>query len=252
MAKAQTAPTVQPRVYPAGRAVVLHGFGASALAGRRFTVEGRRVCALRYGRLALLIAFVAQDEYAADEVERRRSDEGWLRIEARVHERAIERASLHGLLVPARFLSVFSHPAALEEAAGEHYPRWCRTLTRLGTKREFVIHAFAGPHVAPGGEPYVLRVVANASRSPRVLAPKMGVEIVTQLQNVWRTCGALATGSRRIIGPPLRGAVGSVAYLVPEQQAGALRAALAAASEAGTAAGLTYYLEGPRAPFIFS
>jgi hypothetical protein len=251
MAKAQTALTVQPRVYPAGRSVVLHGFGSAELAGRRFTVEGRRVQALRYGRLALLIAFVAQTEYAPEELERHRADEGWVRIEARVHERAIERASLHGLVVPSRFLSVFPHPAALEEAAAEHYPRWCRTLTRLGTKREFVIHAFAGPHVAPGGEPYVLRVVANASRSPRVLAPKMGVEIVTQLQNVWRTCGALAASSRRIAGPPMRGALGSVAYLVPDSEVGALRAAFAAASQAGTAAGLTFYLEGPRAPFIF-
>jgi hypothetical protein len=50
----------------------------------------------------------------------------------------------------------------------------------------------------------------------------------------------------------MRGSLGSVAYLVPEHQAGALRAALAAASQGGVAAGLTYYLEGPRAPFIFS
>jgi len=251
MAKAQTAPTVQPRVYPAGRAVIFHGFGAPELAGRRFTVEGRRVQALRYGRLALLVAFVAQTDYAVDELERRRSDDGWLRIEARVHERTIERASLHGALVPARLLSVFPHPAALEEAATEHYARWCRTLTRLGAKREFVVHAFAGPHVAPGGAPYLLRIVANASRSPRVLTPKLGVEIVTQLQTLWRTCGALATGSRRIVGPPMRGALGSVAYLVPDHQTVALRAALASASESGIAAGLTYYLEGPRAPFIF-
>jgi hypothetical protein len=252
MAKAQTSPTVQPRVYPAGRAVIFHGFGAPELAGRRFTVEGRRVQALGYGRLALLVAFVGQNDYALDEIERRRLDEGWMRTEARVHERAIERAGLHGALVPARFLSVFPHHAALEEAATEHYPRWCRTLTRLGAKREFVVHAFAGPHVAPGGAPYLLRVVANASRSPRVLTPKLGVEIVTQLQALWRACGALATGSRRIVGPPMRGSLGSVAYLVPEHQADALRAALAAASQGGVAAGLTYYLEGPRAPFIFS
>jgi hypothetical protein len=252
MARAQTAPTVQPRVYPAGRAVIFHGFGAPELAGRRFTVEGRRVQALRYGRLALLVAFVGQTEYAPNEIERRRSDETWLRLEARVHERAVERANLHGALVPARFLSIFPHPAALEEAATEHYARWCRTLTRLGAKREFVVHAFAGPHVAPGGTPYLLRVVANASRSPRVMTPKLGVEIVTQLQALWRTCGALATGSRRILGPPMRGALGSVAYLVPEHQAGALRTAIARASEAGAAAGLTYYMEGPRAPFTFS
>jgi hypothetical protein len=252
MAKAQTAPTVQPRVYPAGRAVIFHGFGAPELAGRRFTVEGRRVQALRYGRLALLVAFVAQTDYTADEVERRRSDDGWLRIEARVHERAVERANFHGVLVPARLLSVFPHPAALEESVTENYARWCRTLTRLGAKREFVVHAFAGPHVAPGGAPYVLRVVANASRSPRLLTPKLGVEIVTQLQAMWRACGALATGSRRIVGPPMRGALGSVAYLVPEHQASALRSAIATASEIGAAAGLTYYLEGPRAPFVFS
>src|ERR1700676_1986902 len=115
----QTAPRVEPRIYPAGRAVVLYGVAAPELAGRRLVIEGRRIQAVRFGRLSLLIAFVAQGEYAGEELERHRCDAVWLRNEARIHERAVERAAAHAAIVPARLLTVFAHPASLEETVTE-------------------------------------------------------------------------------------------------------------------------------------
>jgi hypothetical protein len=247
----QTAPKVEPRVYPAGRAVVLHGVAAPELAGRRLVVEGRRVQAVRFGRLALLIAFVAQNEYADDEVERRRCDVVWLRNEARIHERAVERAATHGTIVPARLLTVFAHPAALEETATEFYARMSRTLTRLGGKNEFALHAYGGPHAPPGGEPYLLRVSARATRAARLALPKVKDDVARELQAILKTCGALATAVRRVEGATARGLLSSVALLVPESESETLKLHVTNASIGASALGVTYYLEGPRAPFSF-
>ena len=247
----QTAPKVHPRIYPAGRAVVLHGVAAPELAGRRFTIEGRRVQAVRFGRLTLVIAFVSQNDYTGDELERRRSDPVWLRIEARIHERAVQRASLQAAMVPARLLTIFTHPAALEETAREFYARMCRSLTRLGGKQEFVLHAFAGPHAPPGSEAYLLRVTARVARSTRSEAPRAKDEIARALAEIWRTCGALATAVRRIEGAPGRGLLGSLALLVPDSDAESLRMLVSKASIEAAPHGMTYYLEGPRAPFSF-
>ncbi len=250
-ARLQTAPRVEPRVYPAGRAVVLHGIAAPELAGRRLVVEGRRVQAVRFGRLALVIAFVHQNDYAGDELERHRCDPLWLRAEARIHERAVQRAGAQAAIVPARLLTVFEHPAALEETATEFYARMCRSLTRLGGKQEFALHAYAGPHAAPGGESYLLRVSAHATRSTRVALPKAKDDVARELKAIWQTCGTLATAVRRIEGSPARGLLGSLALLVPESEAETLKLHVSNASLGAAPHGITYYLEGPRAPFSF-
>jgi len=247
----QTAPRVEPRVYPAGRAVVLHGVAAPELAGRRLVVEGRRIQAVRFGRLALLISFVAQDEYAGEELERRRCDAVWLRNEARIHERAVERAGVHAAIVPARLLTVFAHPAALEETATEFSARMCRSLTKLGGKKEFALHAFCGPHAAPGVDSYLLRVTAHAARAARLALPKVNEEIGRELGEIWRACGLLATSVRRVEGAPSRGLLGSIALLVPDADAETLKLHVSNASIGAAAFGVTYYLEGPRAPFSF-
>lgn len=251
MARSQTAYRVQPRVYPAGRAVVLHGYGVPQLAGRRFVVDGRRFQAVRFGRLALVISFVDQAAYSSDELERRRDDATWLRTEARYHERAVARANAIAALIPTRLLTVFGHPHALEGAAAESYARWCRSLTRLGGSREFALHVFAGPHAAPGGEPYLLRVAGRSTRSTRITRANVSEEVARALEDLWRACGAHADAFRRIGGVPARGLLGSVAYLVSEEKCELIKMLVTREALAGKALGLTFYLEGPRAPFSF-
>jgi hypothetical protein len=239
------------RVYPAGRAVLLYAYAAPELAGRRFSVEGRKVHAIRYGRLALLVGFADRDAYADDQVERRRGDAGWLRAEARVHERAVERAAALAPLVPARLLSVYGSPEALEQAVRQAYVRWSRLLARLAGKRECVLHAFLGPHAEPVLEAYLLRVSARAARTSRLPVPKAPPAIASAVQGVWKACAASAGAARALQRPTGRGALGSVAFLVDEGGETALRALVAAASAEAAALGVTYYLEGPRLPFTF-
>jgi hypothetical protein len=252
MAKSQSAPSVQPRVYPAGRAVLLFAVGSPELASRRYTIEGRRVQAIRFGRLALLLGYVDQAAYASEELERRRDDLPFLRTEARIHERAVERASALGAVAPVRLLSAFTHPAALEQYARENYARWSRSLTRLGEKRELVVHLFAGPHTPPGGEPYLLRVTARATRSTRAPHFKGDPAIVEHTKALYRACSAAASSTRRVQAASHRGALFSAAYLLAPAGVDALRAALAEQSLAGAALGITAYLEGPRPPFSFA
>jgi hypothetical protein len=251
MTKSQAAPS-SARIYPAGRAVLLHAFGPAELAGRRFSIEGRRIQAIRYGRLALLVGFADQAAYAPEEIERRRGEPGWLQSEARIHERAVERAANHVPIVPVRLLSVYSHPEALEQAARTAYVRWSRALARLGNKREYVLHAFAGPHAPPGGESYVLRVSSRAGRSARAPVPKAAPPIVTEVQGLWRACASLAAATRALHRPTARGALGSVAYLLDDDKSAPVHAEVERFSVSGAPLGITYYLEGPRLPFTFS
>lgn len=232
--------------------MLLYAFAPPELAGRRFSVEGRRVHAIRYGRLALLVGFADREAFAGDQVERRRGDADWLRTEARIHEHAVERAAAHAAVVPARLLSVYASPEALEQAVRSAYVRWSRLLARLAGKREFVLHAFAGPHAAPGLESYLLRVSARAARSSRVPVPKAPPPVAGAVQALWKACAATAGAVRALQRPTGRGALGSVAYLVDEGGEEALRAAIAEAVPGGAALGISYYLEGPRLPFTFS
>jgi len=249
--KTLAAPPVEPRVYPAGRAVLLFGVGPASLATRRFTVEGRRVQGVRLGRLALLVSYVDVAAYSADELERKRTDRDFLRTEARVHERAVERASVHAAVAPARLLSAFEHPAALEAYARAQYARWCRALPRLGDKREVVVQIFAGPHAPPAREPYLLRVTPYVARTARNWQPKCERRFEEHVRSLASACAAVASAARRIALPAKRGALYSAAFLVDAPGADALRGALADRSAAGVALGITAYLEGPRAPFSF-
>jgi hypothetical protein len=184
-------------------------------------------------------------------VERRRADENWLRSEARLHEQVAARASGAGSFVPARLLQVFPHRLALEEAAADHEARWSRSLTRFAEKREFALHVFAGPHSAPSSESYLLRVASHVSKSVRRIPLKASDEIVARVGELWRACAGHATAVRRIEGVPARGSLGSLVYLVAASEAESVPLLVAKASVAGAELGLTYYLEGPRAPFSF-
>jgi hypothetical protein len=240
------------RVFPAGRAVLLYAFAAPELAGRRFSVEGRKLHAVRYGRLALLVGFADRQTYAGDQLEQLRGDAEWLRTEARIHERAAERASAHAAVVPARLLSVYGSSDALEQAVRSAYVRWSRSLARLAGKREYVVHAFRGPHAAPDLDSYLLRVSARAARSNRLLVPKAPPPIADAVQAVWKACAASAGAVRPLQRSTTRGALGSVAYLLDEGGEEALRATVAAGAAAAAPLGVTYYLEGPRLPFTFA
>lgn len=252
MSKSEAVASVQPRIYPMARAVLFFGAGPAELASRRFVVEGRRVQGLRFRRLTLLVSYVDQAAYSPEELERRRSDLDFLRVEARIHERIVERAGAHGAPVaPARLLTAFPDPETLEEFASTNYARWYRALPRVGDKRELVVHAFAGPHAAPERSPYLLRVTPFVVRTARGWQPKCERRFMEHVLVISGACSKAATATRRLALPSRRGALYSAAYLVDEAGAEKLRLALADNQTAGAALGITTYLEGPRPPFSF-
>jgi hypothetical protein len=247
----RNAPIGRPRVYPAGRAAVMLAACAPQLTGRRLSIEGRRVQAIGFGRLALLVSFVDGAAYASAAIERRRDEAGFLAAEARLLEGAVERARVHGAVLPMRLLTVFEHPESLEVNAREQYARWSRALARLGTKRECVVHVYAGPHAPPGGLPYVLRVAQRVSRTGRPPSLKGDAPAVEHARRVWRGCAEIASATRRLPATTERGALWSAAMLLDESGVDRLAALLERSVEEGAPLGVTAYLEAPRAPFSF-
>jgi hypothetical protein len=251
MARSVVAPSVQPRVFPAGRALLLLAIGASQMAGRRFSIEGRRVQAVRFGRLALAIGYVDAAQFGPEELARNREQVAWLRTEARLHERAVERAAVLGPVLPARLLSVHPTLGALEAYAKEQYARWSRALTRLGTRREYAVHLFRGPHAPPGSESYLFRVSARATRGGRAAVPRVDSPVAEELSKLQRACSEGPSATRRVAADGRRGELFASALLLDQAQSASLKTTLQGLSTAGGALGLTYYLEGPRAPFSF-
>lgn len=256
MSKSQAAPTVEPRAHPVGRAIAVYGIVPGALAGRRFTVDGRRALIVRSGRLGLVTSYVDPVEFGPPEIERRRSDRKWLCAQARHHERVLDRLNALGSVLPTPFLTTYEDVGALENAVRMRGARWYRALARLGGKREYGLHVFAGPHAAPDAEPYLLRVSQRAvherpgprrSARPRITRPPREAH----LSELWDACVATAVAARPFDAPGVRGFAFGAALLVDDRGDEALRATLAALGPAGHELGVSAYLEGPRLPFTF-
>lgn len=239
------------RVYPVGRAVLLLGIANAALAGRRVNVDGRRIQSVRYGSLALVVAFVDQIAYDHDEIARKRSESSWLATEARALERAIDRLAASGDVLPMKLLTAFPHADALEAYALESQARWTRALARVGTKRECVVHVYAGPHVAPGSGAYVARVSECATRATRLPVFKGETVVTEALASLWRDCVGLGLASRRIVPMPARGAHFALAILLPHGDVDSLGTLVDRFNARVASLGLIAYCEGPRRPFTF-
>ena len=246
-----TAPAPRARIYPVGRAVLLLGIASATLAGRRVNVDGRRIQSVRYGSLALVVAFVDQMAYDHDEIARKRSEGSWLATEARALERAVDRLATSGDILPMKLLTVFPHADALEAHALESQARWTRALARVGTKRECVVHVYAGPHVAPGSGAYVARVSEAATRATRPPAFEGETLVAEALASLWRDCVGLGLASRRVVPTPARGAHFSLAILLPQADVDTLGALVDRWNARVASAGLIAYCEGPRRPFTF-
>ena len=244
-------PSRTPRIYPSGRAAILLGICAPELAGRKLTIEGRRVQAIAFERIALLVSFVEPAAYEADRLASLRADASRFAIEARLLEHAVERAAVTAAVVPFKALAVYADPESLEAAAREHGAKWARLLSRLSTKRECVVHVYGGPHVAPGAEPYVARVAARASRSGRVPALRGNELVVEHASGLFKACTDAAIAVRRVQPSPERGAIWTATFLVAETDVEKFELLVERSSEKGAPLGISAHFEGPRLPFSF-
>lgn len=223
----------------ADKPVQLFGVVSADLAGRRFIADGKTAAAVAYGSLALVIRDV-------DPATWNPADHAWMTHQASVHQRVLERAMHAGPVVPARLCTVFEHREELEELVAGNAERWRKALQRLAGKQEWCLHVYGGPHVASHHEPYLMRVAAAASQQPDFDGHE-GEHIAA----LWKACGALASGSRRI--DPLanpRYLFGGT-FLLRRSRLRQFRAALMRYAVAARELGLTYYLDGPHPPFTF-
>jgi hypothetical protein len=219
-----------PRVYPADRAAELFAVCEPELAGRRLSIEGRRVVAVPFDRFSLLLSYV----------------------EARVHERAVERASQHGAVLPMRSFTIVEKTSELEAYVSGHAVRWSRSLARLGGRRECAVHLYAGPHVSLfTNEPYSIRVARHVTRSTRLPVLAGTPDVVEYAREVWQACTSVAQAARRIAPGERRGVLWSAVLLLAAADVTVIAKVLERSAVAGAALGVTTYLEGPRAPFSF-
>jgi hypothetical protein len=250
VAKAEAQLRVESRAHPADRALALYGVGGCSLAERRVVVEGQRVVAIRFGRLALVVGYVDPGACAPSELERCRGDRLWLRREARRHERVLERVCGQEAVVPIPLLTVYPGLDALEAIARERYARWSRSLARLAGKSELGIYVFGGPHAVPEIEPPLAREGGRNSRTgPRARPDPTPLE--THVRALWDACARSSNAIRRIDGDGVRGYVLGIAVLVGEAESSDLRKELEQLAPAGQSLGLSTYFEGPRLPFSF-
>jgi hypothetical protein len=241
-----------PRVYPADRAAELFAVCEPELAGRRLSVEGRRIVAVPFERFSLLLSYVDPKAYSVEELERRRGDGPWQAIEARVQERAVERASQHGAVLPMRSFTIVEKTSDLEAYVSGNAVRWSRSLARLGGSRECAVHLYAGPHVSLfTTEPYSIRVARHVTRSTRLPVLAGTPEVVEYAREVWQACTSVAQATRRIGPGERRGILWSAVLLLAAADVTEIAKVLERSAVAGAALGVTTYLEGPRAPYSF-
>lgn len=241
------------RVYPAGRAATLYAVCDSQLAGRRLSVEGRNVVALGFERFALLLSYVDRNSYTAEALKQRSDDRVWHAAEARVYERAVERASRHGVVLPMRLPTIVANTNELAAFVAENSLRWSRSLARLGGRRECVVHLVSGPHASLlTNEPYSIRIAKRVSRSARLPALEGSPAVVEFARSVWQSCTSLAQAVKRIAPVDPRGVIWSAVLLLGDGDVSAIARTLERSATAGAALGVTTYLEGPRAPFSFA
>lgn len=252
MSRTSALPSVERRVFPAGRALHFFGVAGGDLAGRKFQVAGERATAIGFGRLSLIVRYVQQEDWSSQALEQHRADERWFLGQAVLHELVLERAMMRGPVIPAEVLSVYPRLDDLEHVARANYDRWRRLLSRFAGKEEWMLHVYHGPHLLDlRRKPYVLRAVPATTRAGKLRILEVAEPIANHLNALWKACGALATAARQVEpdGGPKH--VLGAAFLFPSNRIGAFRAALEAQDGAARQLGLSYYVEGPRPPYTF-
>jgi len=253
VSRSSAQPSVERRIFPAGRSLHFFGIAGGDIAGRKFQVAGERANAIGFGRLSLIVRYVPHEEWSGEVLERRRVDERWFLGQAALHERVLERAMMRGPVAPAEMLTVFPRLDDLEDTARANYDRWRRLLTRLAGKEEWTLQVFHGPHLLKRERiPYMLRTVPATSRPGRVRIPQIDEPIAAHLGGLWKACAGVAAASRQIEARGGPKQVFGAAFLLAASRIEAFKETLEEHNGDARRLGLAYYLEGPRPPYTFT
>jgi hypothetical protein len=252
VSKSSAVPSVERRIFPAGRALHFFGIAGGDLAGRKFQVARERAVGIGFGRLSLVVRYVPHEEWSGEALERRRSDESWFLAQAALHELVLERAMMRGPIVPVEPLTIFPSLDDLEDVARANYDRWRRLLSRTAGKEEWLLAVYHGPHpVKRERIPYMVRVAPLTSRAGKLRTSGVAEPIAAHLGTLWKACGSVAAASRQVElhGGPHQ--VFGVSFLVAANRVEAFKETLERLNGPARSLGLAYYLEGPRPPYTF-
>ncbi len=104
--------------------------------------EAHRPFIRRSGRVAAILSQVSRTEFCGATGEKNLQDLAWLAPRACVHQAALEQVMRLGPVLPARFGTLFSSTASVEDFMGKHEGAIARFLERVGGQEEWAVKGF--------------------------------------------------------------------------------------------------------------
>lgn len=211
---------------------------------------------------------VSRDEFCGPGANRSLEDATWVAPRAWRHERVIEQVMESSPVLPARFATLFSSPASLQEFLEKQGPTVSQFLDLVADKEEWAVRGLAD--VSRMRQAGIAREMTTRSGHLAAMSPgsrylhekKIRAEVETTL-HAWlnEACQkvaqelrghATAFAERKVwdAGEELQ-AVVSWAFLVPKDKVADLQAQMAAANLRLSQAGITFKASGPWPPYSF-
>ena len=254
----------------ANGAVYLYCF---ARPGIQSQVQGTSVDACKpvviehFASVSAVVSEVALEEFCGAQAEKNLQDLVWLSPRACQHEKVIEQAMQDSPVLPARFGTIFSSLAQLDDYTRQHGPAIAQFLDRVAGHEEWAVKGCVGRSTSvdtqqvrqdelaslPPGRRYLQE---QKMRADSVKALRSGLkEICREFEDSLRK---IATGfsRRRVFDKSGMGEEVEVilnwAFLVAESSLPAFRKEIHTANCDHAAVGLAFSLTGPWPPYSFA
>jgi hypothetical protein len=220
-----------------------------------------------FALVSAVVSEVALEEFCGAQAEKNLKDLAWLSPRACQHEQIIERAMQESPVLPARFGTIFSSLAQLNEYAQRHGPAIAQFLDRVAGQEEWAVKGCLvqsasmnaqqphRPELAslPPGRRYLQeqRMRAEAAKSSRSGLKEICREIENSLREI-----AAGFSRRRVVDKSGMGEDMEVilnwAFLVAGRSLPAFRKEIHRANQEHAAIGLAFSLTGPWPPYSFA
>ncbi|MEV7611975.1 GvpL/GvpF family gas vesicle protein [Streptomyces sp. NPDC089799] len=220
------------------------------------------------GPVAFVISEVPRADWAEDVLRDRFEDLRWLEDTARAHHRVVEALAVRTTVLPLRMATLYEDHAGALRALHEEAQELATRLARLSSRTEYGVKVYVRPAAAPDppaasaaaaepapvspGKAYLrARRAQHDIREDHYRQAQLAAE---RIAAVGREYGAARVSHAPQSGPLAESAVGenvlNDAFLVPDGEADAFRAAVHRAGE--DLPGIRVEVTGPWAPYSFA
>ena len=230
----------------------------------------RLLASVAAGDLQAVVSDVPVAEFGPEVVEERLKNLQWVEEKVRAHDAAVKALSAAGTVIPCRFCTILSGEDEARAALTRHHDAVVRTLGSIDGKTEWGVKLMADTRasasaVAGGTSADPADVTGEAGRAYLMQKKRTG----RQREDVVRAAAGAAEACHRELFAlaadaailPTRDRGGSArgwhlalnaAYLVPDGDADAFHARVAALARQYRTQGLRIDLTGPWPPYNFS